>query len=91
MPIVYKCSDYFNSEGTEGDILERQENLKSCGNRCLKNVSVVKKSLEFFIIEFISLFSFPVDTAVQRNVILVHVLIQNLVVRKYAFIVVASI
>lgn len=39
MPIVYKCSDYYNYEGTDNDVAERQENLKSCGNRCLKNVS----------------------------------------------------
>ncbi|KAM7357795.1 NF-X1-type zinc finger protein NFXL1 [Cochliomyia hominivorax] len=37
MYIVYKCSEYFNKDGNEGEILERQENLKSCGNRCLKN------------------------------------------------------
>lgn len=39
MPVAYKCSEYFSTEGSEGEILEKQENLKSCGNRCLKNVS----------------------------------------------------
>ncbi|XP_061400668.1 NF-X1-type zinc finger protein NFXL1 [Musca vetustissima] len=37
MPIVYKCSDYYSTGGTDNDVAERQENLKSCGNRCLKN------------------------------------------------------
>lgn len=49
LPIVYKCSDYYNTAGSEGEILERQENLKSCGNRCLKNVSF----LDFRKIAFI--------------------------------------
>ncbi|XP_037901244.1 NF-X1-type zinc finger protein NFXL1 [Glossina fuscipes] len=39
MQIIYKCCDYYNNQGAVTDIAERQERLKSCGNRCLKNYS----------------------------------------------------
>ncbi|XP_037933957.1 NF-X1-type zinc finger protein NFXL1 [Teleopsis dalmanni] len=37
--VLYKCSEYFRTDGTENDIMEQREKLKSCGNRCLKNYS----------------------------------------------------
>ncbi|XP_053955812.1 NF-X1-type zinc finger protein NFXL1 isoform X2 [Anastrepha ludens] len=36
--VMYKCSEYFSDEGTKEEVNLRQERLKSCGNRCLKNL-----------------------------------------------------
>lgn len=46
MQIIYKCCDYYNNQGAVTDIAERQERLKSCGNRCLKNVSLHRTKQE---------------------------------------------
>ncbi|KAH8324012.1 hypothetical protein KR074_006983 [Drosophila pseudoananassae] len=35
--LVYKCSEYFDENGTVQEIIDRREKLRSCGNRCLKN------------------------------------------------------
>ncbi|KAH8315852.1 hypothetical protein KR067_011340 [Drosophila pandora] len=35
--LVYKCSEYYDENGTVQEIIDRREKLRSCGNRCLKN------------------------------------------------------
>lgn len=36
--VYYKCSEFYETDGTsDQDIEERQEKLKSCGSRCIKN------------------------------------------------------
>jgi len=39
--LVYKCNEYYDETGSVQEIIERREKLRSCGNRCLKNVSAV--------------------------------------------------
>lgn len=37
--VYYKCGDYYRNEDDENVLAADREKMKSCGNRCIKNVS----------------------------------------------------
>lgn len=45
--VIYKCSEYFNEEGSLQEVQERQQRFNSCGNRCLKNVRTVVENIQY--------------------------------------------
>lgn len=82
---VYKCSEYFDETGTVQEIIERREKLRSCGNRCLKNVSFILENKYCINCIIPSFFSTIVDIAAQPFATRESVLIPSYAARRFAF------